>query len=65
MTSMLIVGGSGFIGKNLLKRCLSEGFNITIIYKSNKPNHIDSNKIKLIKLDITNTREVESFFLKN
>jgi len=65
MTSLLIVGGSGFIGRNLLKRCLSEGFDITIIYKSNRPNNIDPNKIKLINLDITNSIEVKSFFLKN
>ncbi len=65
MSSLLIIGGSGFIGGNLVKKCLKKGFKITVIYKSKKPNDLDEKIINLVHLDITDLRTVNNFFLKN
>jgi nucleoside-diphosphate-sugar epimerase len=41
---ILIVGGTGFIGQNLLKRCIESNLNVTILSSSKK-----KNKVKLYK----------------
>ena len=52
--NLLIVGGTGFIGRNLSEKSLKEGFNVSII----SLNKIDPNKkipgVIYIQVDITN-----------
>lgn len=60
MTNILIVGGAGFIGSNIVKKLVDLKYNITVFdnlstgYLKNIKYLIDQNKIKFIYGDITN-----------
>ena len=63
MKTLLIVGGSGFIGRNLLEKCNTNEYKITITYYKNKvENFLNNKNINLVNLDITNINEVKNFF---
>ena len=47
---VLIVGGSGFIGKNLIPFFINSKYNITATYNKTKP-HYFNNKIQWVKFD--------------
>ena len=49
---ILIVGGTGFIGKNLSFLCLKNNISVTVLSKKRPKTKID--KIKYIICDITN-----------
>ena len=53
MRKLLVVGGTGFIGMNLVKKAILQGFNVTVI-SLNKP--VDDKSIsdaEYIRADIT------------
>jgi len=49
---ILVTGGAGFIGSNLLLVLLASGANLKATYHTKKP-QISSNKIKFVKVDLT------------
>ena len=58
-SSILIVGGTGFIGYHLLKKCLNKGWKVTSI-SSKLPNKIRYlPKVKYIYCDITKKKNLE------
>ena len=58
---ILIIGGTGFIGFNLLKKLKNLRFSITSISLSYpKKNNLISG-VNYIKLDITNKNEIKSY----
>lgn len=60
MKRCLVIGGSGFLGKNLCQALLKKGFKVTIIdrYK------VNLKKIKFVKLNIKNTNSIEPYIKK-
>ena len=54
--SILIAGGTGFIGQNLVKRCIRNKFDITILSTSIKK--VKFKNLKLIKCDISKKKEL-------
>ena len=66
MKYIIVTGGAGFIGSNLIEKLITEDFNSTIIslddYSSgSKKNHIKSKRVKYIK---GKTKDFEKYFLK-
>ena len=65
MKKVLITGGLGFIGSNLAVKCVSLGYDVTVISRSDsKIENIAEikDKVKLILLDIRNIgKEIEGF----
>ena len=57
MKKVLICGGSGFIGKNLIKYLKKKPYKIFATYKTKKPNNF--NYVKWIKSDLTSKNDVE------
>ena len=57
----LIVGGSGFLGLKLAKTLLEKGESTAITFSKNKP---DLKDCKMIKVNITSTKEVSNAFKK-
>ena len=56
-TSLLVVGGTGFIGTNLLKKANDLGM-ITTSLSLNKP--LEINKLSKTKYVVTNTDNIEN-----
>ena len=58
--SLLVIGGTGFIGSNLLKKAKKLGFSSTSISlrKPNKKNFVPG--VKYIMLDITKKEKLKS-----
>ena len=66
MKSLLIVGGSGFIGRNLINKCTKLEYKITVTFYKNYIDDLkDNKKIKLTFLDITDDKKVREFFSNN
>lgn len=66
---VLITGGSGFIGKELIKELLKKDFQITAtVHKTSLANSLqidDKKNIKFIQCDLSNEIQVKSIFEKN
>ena len=45
--NLLIVGGTGFIGSNVTKKALKNGFKVTVISKNNYPQNKQINSVDL------------------
>ena len=54
--SILIAGGTGFIGQNLAKRCIKSKLNVTVLSSSKKK--LLSKNIKFIRCNISKKREL-------
>lgn len=65
---VLVTGFSGFIGRELVQKCLDDGFYVTGTYNKNKPS-IDSlnnsDNLKLVHADLSNFIDVKSLFEKD
>jgi len=58
---VLVVGGSGFIGRHVVKKFIEEGYEVQSISLNGKNNYIDVNQ----SLDFTNREDVKLFFKNN
>jgi len=56
---ILIVGGTGFIGRHLVKKCLKENFNITSISTKRPTLENSFSKVKYITCDIRNKKKLK------
>jgi len=68
--NILITGGLGFIGQNLVKFFLRKSFKVHIIdnlssINSSKNYLFDKKKVKIFFLDISDYKKISSFFKKN
>ena len=66
MKKIIVTGGSGFIGSNLIKKALKKGYNIVnldnITYASSSQNNkdlISNTYYKFIKVDIRDSTKIE------
>ena len=55
---ILIAGGTGFIGKNLVKRCIKDKFDVTIL--STQKKKLNYKNLKQIKCDIAKKKQLFS-----
>lgn len=61
---VLIIGGLGFIGSHLVKKCLAKGYAVTIFSRAGKTDNIEEvkDKVKLITKDLKDIdEEVKGF----
>ena len=56
---ILILGGSGFIGTHLLRKCINEGFNCLCVCLKNTNNFTKSKNVNYLKLDINDYAKVK------
>ena len=54
--NILVLGGSGFIGKNFVNRYINNNF-ITVVHFKKKINFIKNKNIRYINLDLTKSRQ--------
>ena len=62
MKNILILGSSGFIGKNLALSFLGTNYRLFGTYNKNYPKELKDKKIQLIKCDLTNKKRVDKLF---
>lgn len=58
--SILVIGGSGYLGQSIITHALIKGFKVFTISR-NKPDLLD-NKVTFNQVDITNLQSVQSYF---
>ena len=57
--SILIAGGTGFIGYHLTKKALKKKYLVSVISKKRPPNHRKLNNVKYIFCDISNKNQLQ------
>lgn len=63
---ILIVGGAGFIGKHLVKRCLKDTSNVTCLgLRSKQNNDPFIQDIEFIQTDIADKKQLQDFLLES
>ena len=50
--NILVTGGSGLLGRELINQLLSQGKNITAIYNNTPLDGFDSTNLKIVKCNI-------------
>ncbi len=55
-----IIGGFGFIGRNLMEFFLEKNFHIKIIGNNSNNHHFENDKIETFKINVSNTEELVS-----
>ena len=58
--SLLVIGGTGFIGSHVVKEALKQDFKVTIIFRNNFLPSKKIKKVDYIKVDITNENNLRS-----
>ncbi len=61
---ILILGGSGFIGRHLAEFLINKGWNVTVTTFSKKKIFFDK-KIKIVNLDLVDLKKVKKFIQNN
>ncbi len=61
MKSILIIGGTGFIGSHVIKRSLELGYKTSCISLTRKL--VESKDVSYYKLDVTNKNDLKTFFV--
>lgn len=56
--NLLIVGGTGFIGSNVAKKALENGFKVTVISKNNYPQYKQIDYVDYINIDISREKDL-------
>ena len=62
MKTVLVTGGLGFVGTNLVKRLVSEEYEVSVIDNLSAGTANFSSKVQFSHLDISNSEKVNSFF---
>ena len=62
--NILIVGGSGFIGQNLVKKALNYGFNVTVISKNKLFRKTKVQGVRYLSIDIRNENKLSNSLKK-
>jgi nucleoside-diphosphate-sugar epimerase len=57
---LLVVGGSGFIGQHVVRKCLDFGFFVTVLSKNNYPDLHRLDKVTYFSVDISNKEDLQS-----
>ena len=57
-SNLLIVGGTGFIGSNVAKKALKNGFKVTVISKNNYSQNKQINSVDYINVDISREKDL-------
>ncbi len=61
---LLVVGGSGFIGQHVVRKCLDFGFLVTVLSKNNYPDLYRLDKVTYFSVDISNKEDLQSVLRK-
>jgi len=59
-SNLLIVGGTGFIGSNVAKKALKNGFKVTVISKNNYSQNKQINSVDYINVDISREKDLNN-----
>jgi nucleoside-diphosphate-sugar epimerase len=64
--SVLVTGGSGFIGSRLIEKLVDKDYEVTaILRKTSKRDHLPLEKIKIVEIDLTDFQGILDFFTLN
>ena len=64
--SVLVTGGSGFIGSRLIEKLIKQDYEVTaVLRKTSKRDHLPLDKIKIVEIDLTNYQDILDFFTLN
>tara|TARA_B110000116_G_C16696876_1_gene517895 strand:+ start:142 stop:1059 length:918 start_codon:yes stop_codon:yes gene_type:complete len=61
---LIITGGSGFIGRNIIRHLALKGHDIILLTHRSKPLGIEDIKCKILKCDISNFKTLEKISIK-
>jgi nucleoside-diphosphate-sugar epimerase len=64
--SILVTGGSGFIGSRLIEKLVDLDYEVTaILRKTSRRDHLPLDKIKIVEIDLTDYQSILDFFTLN